>query len=317
MVLFTSTDGGAVWSQNFFSMSSESACALETCPQVPGLLLFGGGHPSYSILRSTDEGGSWTTVLNAWPGTVSAIEQDPFDTAHIVAARVSSNSTTFYHSHDYGQTWQESPDLLNGMSVMHIQFSSEMPGRYLCATEDGVLLTDDGENFTEVLDQTTWRLESDPNRPGEVYAACGTAGVYSSADDGLTWESMPPLYRDGIPVRAVELAGTAWLYAGTQSFGTFRINLESMDVTQPVSGVQEQGVRVAATPVSGSVTLILPPSSQSVSLQVYDLAGRVVSSKALPPSSAPRSLVVDGLLPGVYFAGVSTGEPASRFVVVR
>lgn len=297
-------------------MSSEADCAFLLCPDVPGLLLFGGGHPSYTILRSTDDGITWDTVLSGWPRVTSVLKQDPFDGSHIIAAALYNNYSLIYHSYDHGLTWTESPNTFSCGAIRDIHLSDEDSGRYLCSTAGGIYITDDGVNYTQVFYGSSFSFESDPERPGEIYASCGVSGVYMSTDDGYTWEPLPAFYRDDISVVAMEIVGGNWLYAGTNYMGAFRMQLESTGISESGCSVTTGGISVAATPVSGSVTLLVPPCDSSASILIYDVSGRVVASGTLPASAGSQSFAVENLLPGMYFAGLSTNGTSCRFVIL-
>lgn len=291
------------------------------CQDVPGLILFGGKtYNNMSIVRSTDYGDTWATVLNE--SSVEIIEiieikQDPHDLSHLIAGgRLESpERTVFYHSHDHGESWVESPDPLYDIEVNDILFSEILPGRFLCGTDNGIYRTDDGVIFTQVLGLETMKLESDPDRPGELYAACAENGVFYSTDEGDTWQPLPALYRNDIQIETVELVGDQWLYAGTDGFGVFRLPLGPLGIQNH----QEEffPVSVLATPALNTVTLIVNPGNASSTLTVYDISGRVQYSTSLTASEESQSIVLNNLSPGIYFAGISDIPHFCRFVMLR
>ena len=288
------------------------------CQDVPGLILFGGKAPDKSILRSTDCGDTWNTVLSDFSVEIIDITQDPHDLSHLIACGLLANPvrSVFYHSHDHGATWAEAPVSLSDAEVNDILFSETVPGRYYCATDCGIYITDDGAIFTQVLGLETMHIESDPDRSGELYAACAENGVFYSTDEGNTWQPLPALYRNDIQVETVELVGNQWLYAGTHGFGVFRLPLESMGVNNHPQK-ELSPVSVLTTPTCNTVTLIVSSIAKSTTLTVFDLSGRAVYSNTLTTSSETRNIVVTDLSPGVYFAGISEQSPFCRFVMLR
>ena len=131
--------------------------AFAESPIEPGLLWAGSDDGLVHVSR--DGGGSWKDVtpptMPEWT-MVHSIDPSPHDaaTAYIAATRFKSDDFRpyLYKTNDYGETWQE----INGG------------------------IPDD--DFTRVV-------REDPARRGLLY--CGTeSGVYVSADDGQSWESL-------------------------------------------------------------------------------------------------------------------------------
>ena len=131
--------------------------AFAESPIEPGLLWAGSDDGLVHVSR--DGGGSWKDVtpptMPEWT-MVHSIDPSPHDaaTAYIAATRFKSDDFRpyLYKTNDYGETWQE----INGS------------------------IPDD--DFTRVV-------REDPARRGLLY--CGTeSGVYVSADDGQSWESL-------------------------------------------------------------------------------------------------------------------------------
>ena len=199
------------------------------------------------------------------------------------------------------------------VEVNDILFSPTTPNRFYCAAEEGIYITDNGEDFIKILDVTTKQLEIDPDRPREMYAACGENGVYYNTTG--SWEQFPSFYRDDISVETVEIVGTDWLYAGTDEFGVFRLQLESLGINNPAT--QPTQLTILQTPAVNTVTILVNPTATTTTVTVFDLTGRAQHQTILPPSTDTQTLTLNNLTPGMYFATTNTNEQAVRFVMLK
>lgn len=317
-MLYKSTDGGAVWIAQK-EIYGQEACALVLCQDVPGVILFGGKSSYARILRSTDNGATWSNVLTPDNLYTNDIEVDPFNPFHLLECSYSSSpsNTYLYESFDHGENWDNSSYPTLAGKGYDILFSTSVPGRFLCATSQGIYLSDDGETFDRVLDLETLMLEEKSDRPGEMFAACAQNGVYRSFDSGLTWTPMDDLYLEPVNVACVEIVGDSWLYAGTQFFGSFRHPLiPSLIENFDDSEISLPSVAVLASPVFASVTVMVNPDASGATLNVFDISGRAVYSEHIPESEAVQNVGITRLTPGVYFTGIKNQTPLCRFVVL-
>lgn len=146
------------------------------------------------VLKSTDGGNSWRTVLKAGD-EVSEIMISNTDSRKII---VSTFSDGMQRTTDGGETWDEVDgglsDLKRADHVYALTQSADA-GVVLAATEYGLVSSDDfGQNWTalnlvtspgEVLIRALGMDAENPNRI--YYAANGT--FYRSTDGGNTWET--------------------------------------------------------------------------------------------------------------------------------
>ena len=195
--------------------------------------------------------------------------------------------------------------------------STSVDGRYLCATNQGIYLTQNGVTYTKVLDVSCNELEQDSDLPGLIFAGCDDSGVFVSDNEGETWEPLPALYRDDIEFTDLEIVGTNWLYATTDHFGILRIELDDQGIEEeseeePVN----QGLQVEQSPCRGSVTITVPPLGVSGEIYVFDVTGRVACRERVNASASQQSIVVSSLSPGVYFTGMAENSEFCRFVMV-
>lgn len=293
-------------------------CALALCQDIPGAVVLGGRTYTSQIIRSTDNGETWEDALSGYNLQTNDIEVDPANPAHFMECsyQPSATNTYLFESFDHGENWDVSSYPTLAGKGYDILFSTSVPGRFLCATSEGLYLSHDGETFDQVLNIETHMLEEDASRPGEMYAACCDSGVYRSYDSGLTWTPMDNLYLEPINVECVEIVGNSWLYAGTQYYGTFRYPLEPLSVENSIVDALST-IAVLATPVSLSVTVTVGPVLSGNTLAVFDLSGRMVHRESVPASEGVQHVIVEGLAPGVYFTGLIDQSLFCKFVILE
>ena len=238
---------------------------------------------------STDGGDSWqpTTAYGFPTGTATKILADPF-----------SAGTAFVTFSGYGQ-------------VAHVART-----------------TDFGSTWTDVTgdfpSQPVNTIAVDPERRDEWYVGTDV-GVWLSTDRGSTWlpadEGLPNTVVNDLEIKS----SLRKLVAGTYGRGGWEMNLPPGDVSAPL-------------PTAGSRSLLLDPphpnpardqvvlrfaarSSSPVSLDLYDVTGRIVAR--IEERTTGDGIVratrwhVKDLPNGVYFAVLSTGrERVSRKLTV-
>lgn len=306
-------DGGAVWELAADFSFAEMDCAVHVSENVPAMVLWGGGSVN-PIYRSYDYGSSWESVMYGNYVNISCFAGHPYETAHLAAGGFTMSSTSqFYHSWDSGATWELAPDILAGAKVKDMVFDTS--GRILYATDTGIYRDDPGGGFVKMLDCSANVFCRGPYDL-ELYAGCDDSAVYLSMDDGETWEDIGGFHRDDIDVLSLELVGFS-IFVGTEGFGIFRLPLVSGVESASAGVFSTSSVSVLETPVSGAVTISVPPLASPYSLNVFDVSGRVVHSSALTPSASSYEVVVSDLAPGVYFTGLSEADTYTRFVVIR
>lgn len=218
------------------------------------------------LLRSTDGGEGWTTLMAAdqvpfLPVGVHAVAIDPRNSSRVLAGLsvrtvgVEPEYTCqLMRTDDLGTTWTTLLDM--GIPCFYMQLATDprepfvlyAAGSYfdpISGPRDPDPGIDDGL-FRSQDDGASWeRLELSPGglpcaltlavHPGESTLFAGCDGVYASADRGETWERLPT---DGLPsdVRfVISLAfqeipgksGSTWLlHAGTNA-GVYSIPLDA------------------------------------------------------------------------------------------
>lgn len=120
---------------------------------------------------------------------VFAIEQNPFDSSHMLAGTFFGG---LYESHDDGLTWQPVETPFAEKSVFDIEFDHQRDGVYFVATfEEGIYTTvDGGQTWLDadrgITDPNVQSIAVDPTNSANMLAAT-FSGVFRSDNGGLTW----------------------------------------------------------------------------------------------------------------------------------
>lgn len=196
---FTSSDGGATWSQNPGDPWYQDIAVDPRDPQVV-VAAFHTGYYEAQIKRSVDGGQSWTPCgkppdVEHWT-FINDLLVDPTSSFHIYAATGSG----VYMSVDSCASWSlRSHGLpIACPSVGAVVMQSTAPFRMLAATGCGLFMSDDGGTHWSPVGppgEAISDLIADPDYPAVFYAGTATQGVLRSGDGGLTWT---PLGR-GLP----------------------------------------------------------------------------------------------------------------------
>jgi hypothetical protein len=185
--VYRSEDGGVTWNDLGLPPTGDLVFL------APGILL---ASSQSGLLRSTDNGGSWTLV---WPvsGDLTADPENPDTVYQAYLERRPDDTLTGVvdRSLDGGLSWQR---LAEGGPDIH-----PAPG--------GILYLPTSLGLRRSLDQgVTWEtvgplppdrqwLMVDPRDAEKLYVATGFHGLFRSTDHGVTWEpANPGLARRGI-----------------------------------------------------------------------------------------------------------------------
>jgi photosystem II stability/assembly factor-like uncharacterized protein len=241
-----------------------------------------------SVLRSTDQGRTWTTIspsddANSLPGPVPPDENDlggEYSNQYATVTTIGPAKTdpnTIYAGTDTGKLWKTT-DLgahwtqMQGLPTRWVNFVTVDPtnANHVFAAFSGYREGDDSANVYETSDGgATWKNVSSnlPNAPvemitydqpsGNLYAATDY-GVFERKDGAANWYSL-----DGglpnTPVLDVQLSGDhKWLYAATFGRSILRLPL-STSVDTGAGGGGGGGVG-GSVPATLSLTLGAPAS---------------------------------------------------------
>lgn len=204
--VFKSTDMGAGWSNTACGSNVNSLAMDQSNPDI--LYAAVGGAGANSIRKSTNGGGTWTTLTNGLPTTSmgrTALAIAPSNT-NVIYASIASKSTYqlvgLYKSTDGGASWANqagSPNYLGGQGWYANAVAVNPFNENIVAVGglDVYVSTDGGPNLTR---KSLWFTQSSTNfthadihflgyNSGNLY--CGSdGGVYRSTNDGDSWTDL-------------------------------------------------------------------------------------------------------------------------------
>jgi len=231
--VFRSSDSGMTWAAVNTGLPDTVITSLVWTKN--GLFA---GLISYGIYRSMNNGASWSSVNNGL--SVAAFKTLSVDTAETGTARLyACFDDGIFQSVDNGASWSvfQTGLLTKGISCMGVY--PRGPGQTVIfvggATSGVIFSLDKGESWQLVsskqLLNNICAFAAAPNgKGGSVVFGASVYSVYQTLDNGATWSSISTgLPRnDDIFSLAVGQSekGRKYLYAGTNSFGVWRVPLK-------------------------------------------------------------------------------------------
>jgi len=186
MGLYVSDDGGETWAATGGAEGRNKAVIAVAVHPEEPMTVIA-SMPTSGVYKSTDGGEHWTSIGSGLSALPALVLTiDPKD-ANVIFAGLSEDAV--YRSTDGGVSWTQSSAGLNPTAEVH-------------------------------------SVVIDPTNSQRVYAADAVSGVYRSNNGGDTWVAL----NAGLDQRAVnDLAISddgAFLYAGTEGGGVFRLDLD-------------------------------------------------------------------------------------------
>lgn len=237
--IFRSTDNGDTWTEMFTAANDIGAFAFVGSDVVYALTSFAG------FYKSTDNGTTWT-LLPALPGTNGG-----FTVAANAAGDlfIGSYDEVVLRSMDDGNTWTDiSYDLANpAANVLMVNANDELVAGTRAA---GVQLLNGTSWTPRNHGMTGVRINRLRSFDGVLYA-CTDYGVFSSTDDGQTWQQSVMGMVD-TEVLAIAKAPNGDLYAGAELLYRSQDGVTWTDISSGFPGGEAYVMDLLAEP-SGRV----------------------------------------------------------------
>jgi hypothetical protein len=315
--VYLSGNNGKSWAPTTLKNKDAAALAISDTNVFAGTYELG-------IFRSSDVGKSWT-----------AVDSGLTDSALYVTALFHYDTSIFagtwgrgaFRSTNNGASWTE----VNNGIVNHVHSfavaSNGVGGTNLFAGTffgEGVYLsTNNGESWTPVNTGLTNKnirtLAVSPNGAGGVnlYAGTWMGGVFVSTNNGALWTPLNS-GMTSTTVNALYVSGS-YLFAGTDH-GVWRRLLSDTTTTfvtlinsnnfNDGSGLEQNYPNPfnLSTKISYQI-----PTAENVSLKVYDILGKEVSTlvnEIQPAGSYEVEFEAQGLTCGIYFYNLQAGSYA-------
>ena len=237
---------------------------------------------TFGLLKSTDAGGSWTSVSSDILG--ASIEYSTINNNVYVATE-----NGIHLSSDNGDSWSSTPDFLSGENVTALHFYDSL---LYVGTEEGELLTID--ELGAVTSLTVPWNSTLPTEVKNIYTSSeaifvGLNGaeqdtlhslngdIWFSTDKGVTWELLTGDLTNsnvfGLNVIAEDNSNR--LLVGTYGGGIFRSNAAILEVPEIK---EEEVISIYPNPGRESINLQIPPEyiNNGFEVEIYNSVGQLV-----------------------------------------
>ncbi len=294
---FRSTDNGTSWMN--IGMTSVRGFVrhhdtLFACQWAPA-----------AVLRSTNNGVSWTAT-GSLPGTIGGLWPMASHGSYLF---VGGQTGGIVRSINNGATWEIANDGLTNTTV----YALTTLGNYVFAGTGGngvFRSTNNGGTWTAanagIANQTVYALLA---KDSLVIAGTANSGVFVSKDSGATWNA-----KAGGGILALA-ADNQYLYAGTFEGAKRRPWTEIVTNVEPATGSTPTSFELFQNypnPFNPTTNIKFKvPSSNVVSLRVYDLLGREVATllnEVKAPGTYEVKLDGTGIASGVYLYRLTAGN---------
>ena len=334
--LYRSTNDGTSWTQLNLGIGSPYVLSLSVAPS--GVIFAGTADNLYhqgNVFRSSDNGGTWTSVLENVMPVWSVVSSDGL---HIFAGTyTTSEAAKIYRSTDSGSTWNASytaplnhyvaslttsPDGVVFSGIAHIWDPNGGFGV--------VRSTDHGATWSRTTNGLTNLnvISLAVNSTGQVLAGTLWGGVFSSTNNGDDWT---PINSGLTETRVWALAfdSSGFAYAGTQGGGGVYRSLQSTivsvgntDLNVPNAIVLQQNHPNPFNPIT-IIGYTIPSGDYShISLLIFDVLGREVARLVDQVQEPGHKLVewnASNTPSGVYFYRLTVGAftETKKLVLIR
>ena len=231
--LFKSTNGGTTWAPLNSGLPTSDNIRFIAVDRSNSSTVYLGTQ-NHGIMKSSDGGASWSATNNNVAFTrVEDIVMDPVNPSTVyIAAQDAANNQGYYKSTDGGGNWAKLPvnTWINWTSGNDIAIDSTNTNIIYVIFDRSIQKSlDGGASWTEypVSNAQVNCIVIDPRNPQILYAGTNGAGVFKSANGGVSWTPINNGMRalrtpGGSPHSlAVDKSNPDYVYAGT-IFGGYR-----------------------------------------------------------------------------------------------
>lgn len=192
--VYRSSDCSRTWQQIYFDNETSTQIKSVAVDQYDAKWIYIGNSRG-DIMRSTDRGDHWVTVLRSG-SSINQIVFSPKDSRVILITTVSEG---IYRSTDSGDNWKLLKDKMtefkNSFNIVSLVASPENDGLFFAATTYGLLKSNDkGDSWTRInlitpeKEASINSLAVNPKNQKEIYYVTNTT-FYSSFDGGASWRT--------------------------------------------------------------------------------------------------------------------------------
>ncbi len=287
------------------------------------ILLLGGGREK-AISRSTDDGETWSVVLNLYNSLyweyITDIIFGPNNVIYACSTYTnnwSNNNPKVYYSTDFGITWSVfwDPETLASFETMEF----DNVGRLLVGGYNGI---DRYDLISDVWDhiglntRVTDILVVPDNR---IYLACdpssgGWGGVVASEDGGNSYTTIlnSGLINGDARKFAVDRAGRILMITSGQFYRSYDTIFTSTN--DPIKA-NKSNLSCYPNPFGDFVTF-KSQGNENLNIGIYSNFGKIISTFEIPPCGEYR-FDASFLSPGIYIAKIDSKHQAQTLKLVH
>ena len=321
--IYKTTNGGTTWTQVFTQAAPGFIDAIQMISPTEGYALGDPVTAKWTVLKTTDGGNTWARMATE-PTQVGA-EAGWNNSLHIVGTHIwfGTNATRVYHSPDLGLTWS-SGATTGTANTYAVHFNTVTNG--LAGGTAMVRTVNGGANYTLVTSPgTAGNINGISGAGTDWWAIRSGAVIYRSIDAGATWTS--PYTQTGAVFQDLDLKviancpqGWAVGNAGAIAKMTAIVGISNYNSEVPTSYSLNQNYPNPFNP-STNINFSIPKSGL-VTLKIYDMVGREVSSLVNEFKSAGNYVVgfnASALSSGTYFYRIEANDfiATKKMVLVK
>ena len=275
------------------------------------------------LYKTTNAAANWSAISpdltdgphsgNLTFGTITTISVSPLNNEIIFVGTDDGNA---WVTQNGGSNWTDISAGVPNRWVTKILASREDPNTvyltlsgYRFGEDVGHVYksTDSGNNWSDISTSLPDIPVNDIEQDSFGNLFVGTdIGVLATKDEGVTWnvlgENLPSVVITDLHIHE----GSQFLFAATFGRSSYKIDI-SDDILSLAENSFSSEVKVFPNPASDFVTITLKNTANTLSLDIYDVMGRLVKQQSLDSKKEQR-ISVEDFQAGIYYLKISQGK---------